>query len=175
MSACASSSAGKQAVVSTNDIGRPMSEMHRRARGGHGAESRPTIFVAGLAEPSSARDAVSRSRPARSGNSRASPNSKRARLQRKSAGARGQGRLEIRRRLGLRRHRRHGARHKRLASAAPISRSRHGLSVTAIAGEGTGMERDYDYARRSTTRPRSARKIGRSAGERAISASIRAR
>lgn len=47
--------------------------------------------------------------------------------------------------------------------------SSHGVSMTAIAGEGTGMERDYDY---SSTRHRadleSPDKIGRSAGERAI-------
>ncbi|MBI1205601.1 MAG: TldD/PmbA family protein [Rhodopseudomonas sp.] len=47
--------------------------------------------------------------------------------------------------------------------------SSHGISMTAIAGEGTGMERDYDY---SSTRHgsdlESPDKIGRSAGERAI-------
>ena len=47
--------------------------------------------------------------------------------------------------------------------------SSHGVSMTAIAGEGTGMERDYDY---SSTRHgadlESPDKIGRSAGERAI-------
>ena len=47
--------------------------------------------------------------------------------------------------------------------------SSHGLSMTAIAGEGTGMERDYDYFSAlhaaDLERPE---KIGRSAGERAI-------
>src|SRR5215831_9643010 len=47
--------------------------------------------------------------------------------------------------------------------------SNHGLSVTAIAGDGTGMERDYDY---SSTRHAAdlerPEKIGRSAGERAV-------
>jgi len=47
--------------------------------------------------------------------------------------------------------------------------SSHGVSMTAIAGEGTGMERDYDY---SSVRHRadldSPDKIGRTAGERAI-------
>lgn len=47
--------------------------------------------------------------------------------------------------------------------------SRHGVSMTAIAGEGTGMERDYDYSSAlhaaDLERPE---KIGRSAGERAI-------
>ena len=47
--------------------------------------------------------------------------------------------------------------------------SSHGVSMTAIAGEGTGMERDYDY---SSVRHRadldSPEKIGRTAGERAI-------
>ncbi len=47
--------------------------------------------------------------------------------------------------------------------------SRHGLSMTAIAGEGTGMERDYDYA--STPHASdldSPEKIGSTAGERAV-------
>jgi PmbA protein len=47
--------------------------------------------------------------------------------------------------------------------------SRHGVSMTAIAGEGTGMERDYDYS--STLHAadlESPEKIGRSAGERAV-------
>ena len=47
--------------------------------------------------------------------------------------------------------------------------SRHGVSMTAIAGEGTGMERDYDYS--STLHAsdlESPDKIGRSAGERAV-------
>ena len=47
--------------------------------------------------------------------------------------------------------------------------SSHGLSMTAIAGEGTGMERDYDYSSvRHASDLESAEKIGRSAGERAI-------
>ncbi len=47
--------------------------------------------------------------------------------------------------------------------------SNHGLSMTAIAGEGTGMERDYDYsAVRHAADLESADKIGRSAGERAV-------
>jgi PmbA protein len=47
--------------------------------------------------------------------------------------------------------------------------SRHGVSMTAIAGEGTGMERDYDYS--STLHAadlESPEKIGRTAGERAV-------
>jgi PmbA protein len=47
--------------------------------------------------------------------------------------------------------------------------SSHSLSMTAIAGEGTGMERDYDYSaapHASDLEP--PHKIGRSAGERAI-------
>jgi PmbA protein len=47
--------------------------------------------------------------------------------------------------------------------------SSHGVSMTAIAGTGTGMERDYDY---SSTRHgadlESAESIGRLAGERAV-------
>ncbi len=47
--------------------------------------------------------------------------------------------------------------------------SRHTLAMTAIAGEGTGMERDYDYS--STLHAadlESPEKIGRTAGERAV-------
>jgi PmbA protein len=48
-------------------------------------------------------------------------------------------------------------------------RSNHTISMTAISGEGTGMERDYDY----TTAPHaadlaSAASVGRTAGERAV-------
>ena len=47
--------------------------------------------------------------------------------------------------------------------------SRHGVSMTAIAGEGTGMERDYDFS--STLHAsdlENMRTIGRQAGERAV-------
>jgi PmbA protein len=47
--------------------------------------------------------------------------------------------------------------------------SRHGVAMTAIAGEGTGMERDYDFSstlHASDLEP--AEVIGRRAGERAI-------
>jgi PmbA protein len=47
--------------------------------------------------------------------------------------------------------------------------SRYGLSMTAIAGEGTAMERDYDYS--STLHGadlESPEKVGRTAGERAV-------
>jgi len=48
-------------------------------------------------------------------------------------------------------------------------RSSHGISMTAIAGEGTAMERDYDY----TSAPHacdldSSENVGRKAGERAV-------
>lgn len=47
--------------------------------------------------------------------------------------------------------------------------SSHGVSMTAIAGEGTGMERDYDYSSvRHLADLDSPDKIGRTAGERAI-------
>jgi len=47
--------------------------------------------------------------------------------------------------------------------------SSHGISMTAVAGEGTGMERDYDYSSvRHATDLESPHKIGRTAGERAI-------
>ena len=47
--------------------------------------------------------------------------------------------------------------------------SSHGVSMTAIAGQGTGMERDYDYSSvRHASDLESPEKIGRTAGERAI-------
>ncbi len=47
--------------------------------------------------------------------------------------------------------------------------SRHGVSMTAIAGEGTGMERDYDYSSALHAADLEApEKIGRTAGERAV-------
>ncbi len=47
--------------------------------------------------------------------------------------------------------------------------SRHGLSVQAIAGEGTGMERDYDFSSALHAADLMAPDvIGRSAGERAV-------
>ena len=47
--------------------------------------------------------------------------------------------------------------------------SQHGVSMTAIAGEGTGMERDYDYSSaRYAADLESPEAIGRKAAERAI-------
>ena len=47
--------------------------------------------------------------------------------------------------------------------------SRHGLSMVAIAGEGTGMERDYDFSSALHAADLEApEKIGRSAGERTV-------
>jgi PmbA protein len=47
--------------------------------------------------------------------------------------------------------------------------SSHGLSMTAIAGTGTGMERDYDYSSvRHASDLENPEKIGRTAGERAV-------
>ena len=47
--------------------------------------------------------------------------------------------------------------------------SSYGLSMTAIAGEGTGMERDYDYSSvRHAADLESPEKIGRSAANRAV-------
>jgi PmbA protein len=47
--------------------------------------------------------------------------------------------------------------------------SRHGVSMTAIAGDGTGMERDYDYSSAlHASDLESPEKIGRTAGMRAI-------
>ena len=47
--------------------------------------------------------------------------------------------------------------------------SNHGLSVTAIAGDGTGMERDYDYSStRHATDLEAPEKIGNNAGRRAV-------
>ena len=87
----------------------------------------------------------------------------------RSGRARGQGRHQVGRRLGLGRHRRHGAGDQPPAFAAPISARSHGVSMTAIAGEGTGMERDYDYSSvRHAADLESPEKIGRTAGERAV-------
>ncbi|HEU5019919.1 MAG TPA: TldD/PmbA family protein [Pseudolabrys sp.] len=47
--------------------------------------------------------------------------------------------------------------------------SRHGVSMTAIAGSGTGMERDYDYSSAlHASDLESPEKIGRNAGERTV-------
>src|ERR1700722_1763909 len=47
--------------------------------------------------------------------------------------------------------------------------SRHGVSIEAIAGEGTAMERDYDFASaRHGADLEAAEKIGHTAGERAV-------
>jgi PmbA protein len=47
--------------------------------------------------------------------------------------------------------------------------SRHGVSMTAIAGDGTGMERDYDYSSAlHASDLEIPEKIGRTAGERAV-------
>lgn len=47
--------------------------------------------------------------------------------------------------------------------------SRHGLSMTAVAGEGTGMERDFDYDYRAFFEDlENPADIGRRAGERAV-------
>jgi PmbA protein len=47
--------------------------------------------------------------------------------------------------------------------------SRHGIAMTAIAGDGTGMERDYDFSSTlHATDLDSAEAIGRRAGERAV-------
>jgi PmbA protein len=47
--------------------------------------------------------------------------------------------------------------------------SHHGISMTAIAGDGIGMERDYDYSSaHHTSDLESPDKIGRTAGERAV-------
>lgn len=49
------------------------------------------------------------------------------------------------------------------------ARSSRGLSCVAISGEGTGMERDYDYdSRVFQNELRSAQDIGKTAGERAV-------
>ncbi|WP_342452982.1 TldD/PmbA family protein [Pararoseomonas indoligenes] len=49
------------------------------------------------------------------------------------------------------------------------TRSGHSLSVTALAGQGTGMERDYDYASAThLSELDEPETLGRSAGERAV-------
>jgi PmbA protein len=48
-------------------------------------------------------------------------------------------------------------------------RTYHSLSASVVAGDGTGMERDYDYASRVFAKDLpSAKSIGKSAGERAV-------
>jgi PmbA protein len=48
-------------------------------------------------------------------------------------------------------------------------RSSHGISMTAIVGDGTGMERDYDYtAAQHASDLDSPASVGRTAGERAV-------
>ena len=46
--------------------------------------------------------------------------------------------------------------------------SRHSLSMMAIAGDGTGMERDYDSPQDACGRSRRPAHIGKVAGERAV-------
>jgi PmbA protein len=51
-------------------------------------------------------------------------------------------------------------------------RSSHGISMTAIVGDGTGMERDYDYtAAQHASDLASPASVGRKAGERAVARS----
>ena len=53
--------------------------------------------------------------------------------------------------------------------AHTYQRSRHSLSASMLAGEGTGMERDYDYTGAVWAEDlQNAEAIGRSAGERAV-------
>jgi PmbA protein len=53
--------------------------------------------------------------------------------------------------------------------AGTYTRSGHSLSVTALAGEGTGMERDYDYASAThLSELDDPETLGRNAGERAV-------
>ena len=53
--------------------------------------------------------------------------------------------------------------------AGTYTRSGHSLSVTALAGQGTGMERDYDYASATHLSDLDAPEtLGRNAGERAV-------
>ncbi|MBL4615521.1 MAG: TldD/PmbA family protein [Magnetovibrio sp.] len=53
--------------------------------------------------------------------------------------------------------------------AHTYQRSRHSLSASMLAGEGTGMERDYDYTGAVWADDlRSAQEIGRTAGEKAV-------
>ena len=67
---------------------------------------------------------------------------------------------------------RHGGKVVRVAvgrQAAIDALASHRPAQIAIAGEGTGMERDYDYSSvRHASDLESAEKIGRSAGERAV-------
>ncbi len=154
----------RQAVVSTNDIAGDLRRA-RRARGGHGARrargqirrSRRRALLAhdfpdlDLIDPELPTVAALEARRARP---------KRPRSPSKASPSRAAPRR--------RRHRRHGAGDQpRLPRR--LSRLQPRLSMTAIAGEGTGMERDYDYSSvRHAADLDSADKIGRSAGERAV-------
>ena len=156
----------RQAVVSTNDLAGDL-QGAGRARGGHGARgARGRLCRPRRPCPAGAR--FSRSRPDRSATCRAWPRSKpwRAPPNRqalavqgvaKSGGASasaGFGGMVLVTSTGFR-----GA----------FLGSNHGLSMTAIAGSGTGMERDYDYsAVRHAADLESPEKIGRTAGKRAV-------
>jgi PmbA protein len=53
--------------------------------------------------------------------------------------------------------------------AAAYARTSHSISVSVLAGEGAGMERDYDYTSEvHASDLKSAAEIGRSAGEKAV-------
>ena len=111
---------------------------------------------------------ISRSRSARSrdADGRGAGSSARSRRKRRACRRR---RRQIGRRFGLGRHRRHGAGDERRLSRRHASARAIGISMSAIAGDGTGMEQDYDFT--STLHAAdldSADAIGRNAGERAV-------
>lgn len=57
-----------------------------------------------------------------------------------------------------------------LGFAGAYARTRHSVSATAVAGEGTGMQRDYDHSGTIFLADlEAAEEIGRSAGQRAVS------
>ena len=97
----------RQAVVSTNDVsGDGVAKLAERAVAM--ARVAPDDKYVGLADPSLLAREFPRSRSARSQGA-VDRRARTPRLRSRSGGARGQGRDQIRRRVGLDRHRRHGA------------------------------------------------------------------
>ncbi len=104
----------KQAVVSTNDIGRadPKALAERAVAM---AKVAPDDPYAGLADRGASFARLSRSRSDRSGNS-GRRGTRGARARNRTRRPRGQGCVQVRRRVGVGGHRRHGAGHERRLS-----------------------------------------------------------
>ena len=157
----------RQAVVSTNDVrGNGADALAERAVAM--ARAAPEDQYAGLADANAARARISRSRPDRPGTAgrRARSNGSARAAERaglavkgvsKSGGASASAGIG-----GMVLVTSHGFRGAYVGS-------RHSMSMVAIAGEGTGMERDYDFSSALHAGDLEApEKIGRVAGERAV-------